>query len=191
MIDLNNIGALSVIIKLVPEQTGNSGLNFKISNSKYNSTYQSDFKSSILTINNISIISSGRFYFLASANIHNIPDNRSNSFTALNEIKNIIAVIPTISNYFDFNINFSFIGEDDNYFLGSENLEISETTDLSLAGNLKYSNISSFKMTDFLYFLRSGQASLNYKIGLITYTSNFTVYQSKIKINLNNTVNFI
>ena len=161
----------------------NSGTLMKISSSNHKSSYSfTSLSSNPLTLPSIFILSSGNFTFTLTPSSFSIPSNTSNEFTSTNFIKSFNFTVPSISNYFDFAIDFEVFGDDDNHFLGTSSISIKELSDLGVIGDLVYETETGELTTSNLYFLGSGSANLSYTVGTDEDYSEFTVTKSTLNI---------
>lgn len=103
-------------------------------------------------------------------------------------MKSFTFTVPSISNYFNFAIDFDVYGDDSNHYLGTSSISIKELSDLGVIGTLNYETKTGELTTSNLHFLGSGSANLSYTVGTLEDYSEFTVTQSTLKITFTNPV---
>ena len=166
-----------------------SGKKLKINEKIYENSFTFKLTSNPFTLENLKILSSGNFYFIFSTSSIYIPPKKSNNIKVINKVTKIIFLTPSPSNFFDFNIEFELYGDDDLLFIGDSVLKISENSNLGLIGELNYKTTNTGKITSSpLYFLGSGEAELKFDIDSFSSSTNFTVYQSKIILTIEDSV---
>lgn len=163
------------------EGTSNSGTKFLVNSISYDGIYSANYSSNSISIENVTVLSSGSFEFTLSSSDLAVAKKTSNTFYSTNSIKSLTYSTPTPSNYFDFSIDFKVYGDDDEYYLDSALITIEEISALGLNGVLNASTSTGQVTVDNLYFEQSGSATLNYTVELIVEQVTLTVSKSNLK----------
>jgi len=161
--------------------TDNSGSKFKVDSTVFDKSYSSNNSQDLISLPNVTVLSSGSFEFKVSSSDLAVTNKTSNLFNSSNDIKSLSYSNSKPSNYFDFNISFEVFGDDDEYYLDLANITIQELSSLGLNGELSIDTSTGQATKTSLYFEQSGSAILNYTVDEVQVQHAFTVEKSQLK----------